>query len=159
MSEQKLITEYNGIISDVQKEIKSLENKTRVLNKLYVILDILHDVSVPEIMEKHAISQGTVYNWAREWEKGGIDGLKRKPGTKGHSKLTDEEFEELDEYIQKLGLKTAKEVRDFIKNEYHVKYSMRQIRRIMIKLGYSYTKPYKIYNKMPSDAKEQIKKK
>lgn len=159
MAEQKLITEYNGIISDVQKEIKSLENKTRVLNKLYVILDILHDVPVPEIMKKHDISQGTVYNWAREWENGGIDGLKRKPGTTGHSKLSDEEFKELDEYIQKLELKTAKEVHDFIKKQYHVDYSIRQIRRIMIKLDYSYTKPYKIYNKMPEDAKEQIKKK
>ena len=39
MAEQKLIKKYNGIISEVQTEIKKLENDTRVLNKLYVILD------------------------------------------------------------------------------------------------------------------------
>ena len=35
MSSQKLIKEYYGIISDIQTEIKKLENDTRVLNKLY----------------------------------------------------------------------------------------------------------------------------
>ena len=47
MSNQKLIDEYSGIISDIQKEIKKLENDTRVLNKLYVILDVLHDEPYP----------------------------------------------------------------------------------------------------------------
>lgn len=37
MSNQTLIKEYDGIISDIQDEIKKLENETRVLNKLYVI--------------------------------------------------------------------------------------------------------------------------
>lgn len=45
MPNQTLIKEYSGIISDVQSEIKKLENDTKVLNKLYVILDVLHDVS------------------------------------------------------------------------------------------------------------------
>ena len=89
MSSQKLIKEYSGIISDIQTEIKKLENDTRVLNKLYVILDVLHDESIPYIVEKHGISQGTVYNWIREWNEGGIEGLKRKKGSKGQSKLTE----------------------------------------------------------------------
>ena len=41
MSNQTLIEEYPGIISEIQTEIKKLENDTRVLNKLYVILDVL----------------------------------------------------------------------------------------------------------------------
>ena len=45
MPNQTLIKEYSGIISDVQSEIKKLENDTKVLKKLYVILDVLHDVS------------------------------------------------------------------------------------------------------------------
>ena len=62
MSNQTLIKEYDGIISDIQGEIKKLENETRVLNKLYVILDVLHDEPVPYIIEKHGISQKTAYN-------------------------------------------------------------------------------------------------
>ena len=100
MSNQKLIKEYPGIISEIQTEIKKLENDTRVLNKLYVILDVLHDVPIKEIIKKHNISQGTAYNWIRQWNEGGIESLKRKKGSKGQSKLTDEQFMILDKIIQ-----------------------------------------------------------
>lgn len=158
MSNQTLIKEYEGIISDVQDEIKKLENETKVLNKLYVILDVLHDEPVSYIIKKHGISQGTAYNWIRQWNNGGMEGLKRKEGSRGQSKLTDEQFQELDEIIQKENLQTAKEVYHKIKEEFNVEYSIRQIERIMKKLDYSYTKPYKIYSKMPADAEEQLKK-
>ena len=158
MSNQKLIKEYSGIISDIQKEIKKLENDTRVLNKLYVILDVLHDESIPHIVEKHGISQGTVYNWIREWNTGGMEGLKRKKGSKGQSKLTDEQLALLDKIIQEENLQTAREVKDKIEKEFNVEYSIRSVERIMKKLNYSYTKAYKIYAKMPVDAEEQLKK-
>ena len=158
MSSQDLIKKYNGIVGDIQAEIKKLENDTRVLNKLYVILDILHDVPINEIIKKHDISQGTAYNWIRRWNNGGIEGLKRKKGSKGKSKLTDEQFLILDKTIQVLELKTSKEVQLYIEFLYGVKYSIRQIERIMKKLDYTYTKPYQIYTKMPNDAKKQLKK-
>ena len=88
-----------------------------------------------------------------------MEELKRKEGSKGQSKLSDEQFIILDEIIQKENLQTAKEVQDKIKKEFNVEYSIRQIERIMKKLDYSYTKPYKIYSKMPDDAEEQFKKK
>ena len=158
MSSQDLIKKYNGIVGDIQAEIKKLENDTRVLNKLYVILDILHDVPINEIIKKHDISQGTAYNWIRQWNNGGIEGLKRKKGSKGKSKLTDEQFLILDKTIQVLELKTSKEVQLYIEFLYGVKYSIRQVERIMKKLDYTYTKPYQIYTKMPNDAKKQLKK-
>ena len=90
MSNQTLIEEYPGIISEIQTEIKKLENDTRVLNKLYVILDVLHDEPINDIINKHGISQGTAYNWIKQWNYGGMGALKRKKGSKGQSKLTDE---------------------------------------------------------------------
>ncbi|WP_298523359.1 helix-turn-helix domain-containing protein [uncultured Methanobrevibacter sp.] len=158
MAEQKLIKKYNGIISEVQTEIKKLENDTRVLNKLYVILDVLHDEPISEIIKKHDISQGTAYNWIKQWNDGGIEGLKRKKGSKGQSKLTNEQLILLDEIIQKEELKTAREVKEKIEKEFSVEYSIRSVERLMKKLDYSYTKPYKIYTKMPADAEEQLKK-
>lgn len=158
MSNQTLIEEYPGIISEIQTEIKKLENNTRVLNKLYVILDVLHDEPIDKIINKHGISQGTAYNWIRQWNSGGIDALKRKQGSKGQSKLTNEQFLILDKAIQENNLKTAKEVKHLIKVLFEVEYSLRSIERIMKKLDYTYTKPYKIYSKMPKDAEEQLKK-
>ena len=45
---------------------------------------------------------------------GGMEALKRKKGSKGQSKLTDEEFLILDKAIQENNLKTAKEVKHII---------------------------------------------
>ena len=78
MSNQTLIEEYPVIISEIQTEIKKLENDTRVLNKLYVILDVLHDKPINDIINKHGISQGTAYNWIKQWNDGGIEALRRK---------------------------------------------------------------------------------
>ena len=88
-----------------------------------------------------------------------MEGLKRKKGSKGQSKLTDEQLLLLNEIIQDENLQTAKEVKDRIEKEFDVEYSIRSVERIMKKLGYSYTKPYKIYSKMPADAEELLKKK
>ena len=55
-------------------------------------------------------------------------------------------------------MKTAREVKEKIEKEFSVKYSIRSVERLMKKLDYSYTKPYKIYTKMPADAEEQLKK-
>ena len=57
MSNKTLIEEYPGIISEIQTEIKKLENDIRVLNKLYVILDVLHDEPINDIINKHGIGQ------------------------------------------------------------------------------------------------------
>ena len=145
MSNQTLIEEYPGIISEIQTEIKKLENDTRVLNKLYVILDVLHDEPINDIINKHGISQGTAYNWIKQWNNGGMEALKRKKGSKGLSKLTDEQLILLDEIIQEENLQTAREVKDKIEKEFGVEYSIRSVERIMKKLNYSYTKPNKIY--------------
>jgi len=87
-----------------------------------------------------------------------MEALKRKQGSKGQSKLTDEQFLILDKAIQENNLNTAKEVKHLIKTLFGVEYSLRSIERIMKKLDYIYTKPYKIYAKMPKDAEEQLKK-
>ena len=80
-------------------ELNKLENDKKVLKKLYVILDVLHDIPVKDIISKYRICQGTVYNWIRQWNEGGIEGLQRKKGSKGQSKLTDEQFIILDQII------------------------------------------------------------
>ena len=49
------------------------------------------------ILQKNGISQGIAYNWIHEWNTGGMKRLKRKEGSKGQSKLSDEQFILLDE--------------------------------------------------------------
>ena len=62
ISSRKLIDEYPEIISDIQTEIKKLENDTRVLNKLYVILDVLAERSEERRVGKECRSRWSPYH-------------------------------------------------------------------------------------------------
>lgn len=156
MAGQTLIKMHKNTISDVQNEIKKLKSDVSLLKKLYVILDVINDVPIKDIVAKHAISQGTVYNWINKWNTGGIDALKRKKGSKGKSKLTDMQFIILDKIISQMKLKTSKKVKHIIESVFGVTYSIRQIERIMKKLDYVYDKPYYVSAKMPKDAEDQL---
>jgi len=158
MSAKDLIKSDDTTIGEIQEKIKKLERDTKVLIKLYFLLDILHDVPVIIASEKIGITPQTGYNWIKQWNENKFDNLERKKGSKGQSKLKEWQFLLVDLEIEKRGLNTSKEVRALIKELFHVDYSIRQIERIMKKLGYSYTKPYQIYTKMPENAKEDLKK-
>jgi len=145
-------------VEELQTRIKKLENDLRVLNKLYFINDIYHDVSITESCNKLGITRVTGHNWLNQWNEGGFDALKRKYGSKGQSKLTPEQKEELSEFIIKNEIYSSKQVLKLIKEKFSVEYSIRQVERILRDLNFGYGKPYTVFSKMPEDAEESLKK-
>ena len=145
-------------VEELQTRIKKLENDLRVLNKLYFINDIYHDVSITESCNKLGITRVTGHNWLNQWNEGGFDALKRKYGSKGQSKLTPEQKEELSEFIIKNEIYSSKQVLKLIKEKFNVEYSIRQVERILRDLKFGYGKPYTVFSKMPEDAEESLKK-
>jgi transposase len=145
-------------VEELQTRIKKLENDLRVLNKLYFINDIYHDVSITESCNKLGITRVTGHNWLNQWNEGGFDALKRKYGSKGQSKLTPEQKEELSEFIIKNEIYSSKQVLKLIKEKFSVEYSIRQVERILRDLKFGYGKPYTVFSKMPEDAEESLKK-
>lgn len=67
---------------------------------------MLHDESIPHIVEKHGIIQKQ--HWIREWNIGELEWLKRKKGYKGQFKLSNEQLILLDDTIQEENLQTAR---------------------------------------------------
>ena len=51
-----------------------------------------------------------------------------------------------------------KDVHLFINEKFNVDYSLKQIGKIVRKLGYNYSKAYLKFSKSPEDAEEQLKK-
>jgi transposase len=145
-------------VEELQIRIKKLENDVKVLNKLYFINDIYHDVSITKSCKKLGITRVTGHNWLNQWNKGGFDYLGRKSGSGGQSKLTPEQKEELSEIIIKNEIYSSKQVLELIKETFNVEYSIRQVERILRDLKFGYGKPYAIYSKMPEDAEESLKK-
>lgn len=84
--------------------------------------------------------------------------MKRKPGSSGKSKLTENELKKLKKLIKEKNLTDNSQIKKLIQDEFDVTYSERNISRIMDKLNFGYAKPYVIPAKSPEDADEQLKK-
>ena len=84
--------------------------------------------------------------------------MKRKPGSSGKSKLSENEFIELKKLIKERKLTGTRQIKKLIYDEFGEVYSERQISRIMDKLNFGYAKPYVIPAKSPDDADDQLKK-
>ena len=84
--------------------------------------------------------------------------MKRKPGSSGKSKLTENELKKLKKLIKEKNLTDNSQIKKLIQDEFDVTYYERNISRIMDKLNFGYAKPYVIPAKSPEDADEQLKK-
>ena len=138
-------------------KINELERQVKIIKKLYFILDLYEGLTVKEASKKHCIGYMTGKRWKDQWNEGGFEGLKRKKGSGSKSKLTEEQLKTIFELIKEGKLLTKQQIYSFIKNEYHIEYSLRQIDRIAKKkLNCGYSKPYVIFKESPKDAEKQV---
>lgn len=145
-------------LEEIRKEKARVKTEWSYFEKLTFIEDLYADEEVKYAVEKRGKTAQCGYNWLAAWNEFGFEGLKRKPGSKGKSKLTDDEFKKLKDLIIENDLTSNRQVKKLIEDEFNVTYSERHISRIMSKLGFGYAKPYVIPAKSPEDAAEQLKK-
>lgn len=145
-------------ISEIRREKAKIKSEWSYFEKLTFIEDIYAGENVNYAIEKRGKTAQTGYNWVNAWNESGFEGLKRKSGSRGKSKLSEEELINLKKLIKKHNLTGICQIKKLIQDEFDVTYSERQISRIMNKLNFGYAKPYVIPAKSPEDAEEQLKK-
>lgn len=155
-------------INNNEEEIKFLEsemNKYQKEFKLYRRIQAVRMVKLGESISKTAdyihVHRNSVGNWVKKYDEQGIDGLKADYSNCGaESRLTDEQLMELYEIIINSDKRyTISEVRQLIKKNYDITYSIKQVWVITRKkLGLNYCKPYLIYNEAPENAEDLLKK-
>ena len=145
-------------ISEIRREKAKIKSEWSYFEKLTFIEDIYAGENVNYAIEKRGKTAQTGYNWVNAWNESGFEGLKRKSGSRGKSKLSEEELINLKKLIKKYNLTGIRQIKKLIQDEFGVTYSERQISRIMNKLNFGYAKPYVIPAKSPEDAEEQLKK-
>lgn len=158
MSRKASINKEHASVENIQDRIKYLEQDIKVLNKLYFINDIYHDISITESCEKLGVSRVTGQTWLKQWNTNGFEGLTRKKGSGGQSKISADQKEKLKKLIKEKEIKTATEVRELIISTFNIEYGIRQVERFLREFQMNYGKPYHIYSKMPEDAEETLKK-
>jgi putative transposase len=154
---RKEIVEHMGLV-DVRKNIKKRKVNAFILDRL-IFIEKMYELDDVQLASKSVgIAPSTGYEWLKRWNKEGLNGLIPKYDGGKPSKLSDEDYNKLDEILEKIPNLTTDIVSDLLKSRFGVEFSDRHISRILKKLNYTYTKPFMIYSKMPDDAEDQLKK-
>ena len=143
---------------ELNEEIKTRKIEALILRKLLFIKSLYAGKSVPQAAEEVGISKVTGYVWLDEWNERGLEGLKPNYGGGRPAELSEEQKEELKAILEERDDWTTKEVRELIKEEFGVEYSLRHVSRILRSLGMKYAKPYQLDYRKPENAKEEFKK-
>jgi len=143
-----------NILNRRLKKEKNSETRDRIRG--IILLKKGHRLQ--EIANIMGVNRRTVYNWRRRYEEEGIEGLKtrEKPGRK--RKLSDEDMERLKDLLKQKDYWTTRGVRNLIKIEFGIEYTLRHVARILRKLGMKYQKPYVNDYRRPENAEEILKK-
>lgn len=145
-------------LNEIRREKAKIKSEWAYFEKLTFIEDVYAGENVNYAIEKRGKTAQTGYNWVNAWNESGFDGLKRRPGSRGKSKLSENDLIMLKKLIKEQNLTGIRQIKKLIYDEFGVTYSERQISRIMDRLNFGYAKPYVIPAKSPEDAEEQLKK-
>lgn len=114
-------------------KVNELERKVKIIKKLYFILDLYDEMDIKTASKKHGIGYMTGKRWKDQWNEGGFDGLERKKGSGAKSKLSEEQLKIVFELIKEGKIVTKNQIYSYIKDEFGIEYSLRQIDRIVKK--------------------------
>ncbi len=116
---------------------------------------VIEGRSIAEAARIIGKSYQTVHIWAKICESEGLEGLKPSFGGGIPSRLTYDQLIELDKIIEETPNMSMKDVHLIVNKKFDVDYSLKQIGKIVKKLGYNYSKVYPKFSKSPEDAEEQ----
>ena len=143
---------------ELKEEIKKSKGNGRYYERLIAMKLFSKGNKLSDIADTLEVSFPTVHSWAKNCEKYGLDGLKPNFGGGRPSKLTYDQLIELDKIIEETPNMSMKNVHLIVNKKFDVDYSLKQIGKIVKKLGYNYSKAYPKFSKSPEDAEEQLKK-
>jgi transposase len=147
------MTEWGGKIADItleelQEKLAETDDDGKAVKRLMTAIAYKQGKSPAEIEETYGISKKNVYMWLDRFESRGLDDAlydESKPGRP--SKLSEEEFAELEAVLQKspddagyedVQAWSPKFVQHWLKTHCDVEYTRRHIRRLMDEVGLSW---------------------
>jgi len=143
------------------KELLEKEEDWGIWRKL-AFLNAIANLKLPfeQATQIFLLPHPTAYEWIRKWNSAGYEGVASKEGSKRGrpSKLTPEELKKLEELLKRKEFWQTQEVVRLILEEFRVKLSEHQVRRILKhKLRLNFAKPYPKDYRRPDNAEESLK--
>lgn len=100
------------------------------------------------------VSQPTSSRWARAWNDGAVEGIRRRFGGGPPPKLTPEQWAEFCDLLREGQPWTSREIHAFLEERYGVTYSPSHLARKLRAAGVNYAKPRPMDPRSPDYAEE-----
>lgn len=130
-------------LAEVERLAK-IEKRSRIKVRYLAICHFLEGKSRTEIAKYLKVARGSVNKWVSSYLAHGVEGLKDTMNPGRPAKLTSQQLESIKKFVKQSGNSNkggrlqARDVGDFILNEFNVKYQTRNIYRLLHQLGFSW---------------------
>ena len=151
------LEELNRAASEYEKKMRSFAKAKRVYTRIFFLRMRYKGYSVEEAASAADITVKTGYNIQKLWNEGGMAALEPNFNGGRPSRLTDVQKDEMKELLRTNPMST-RGVRLFIKEEYGIDYSEKQVHVILKQMKMHHAKPYPKDHRRPDDADEILKK-
>lgn len=140
----------------VLKEAHRAARTKRPAYRINTILLLNQGYTYKQIAKILLLDTGTLREYYRQYRKEGVDGLLEDHYQGKQSSLTLEQEKALDIHLQEYTYLTAKEIRNYIKKTFGVKYSLEGTTKLLHRLGFTYKKTKRVPSKADSQAQEEF---
>lgn len=136
----KFLTEGEVIV--LKQAHKTIRDK-RLADRIKAVLSLNAGHDWTQVASILLLDEVTLRRYVKAFKEKGLDGLLEFHYTGGQTKLTGAEELELKTHLAEGShiYLTAKEVADYVKRKYHIKYSVIGITKLLHRLGFVYKKP------------------
>ena len=154
---------HSGITQEVLRVQLKKYSHARVGLRIAIVQGILNGEKISEISKRHKVSREFIYQLVRRINIEGMEGIVDRPHTGRKRQLNVEQEEKIKGVVSNSprlagytysrwdGLLVAR----YIKEEFGITYSTRQVQRILKRIGFTLQRPRKKY--MQADPNEQGK--
>ena len=134
----------------------SRESNRRYADRIRVILLIDDGKNLTDIAEFLFLDEGTVRNWRRRYEEGGIEKLLNDYYMGRSSLLSDDQVSELIDELSSKVYPTTKSLIELVEARFGVRYTVGGMTSLLHRLGFSYKKPKGVPAKADADKQRQF---
>ncbi|NRA68105.1 MAG: IS630 family transposase [Pseudobacteriovorax sp.] len=134
----------------------SHENNKRYADRIRVILLIDGGETLVDIARFLFLDEGTVRNWRRRYEEGGIEKLVNDHYIGRVALLDEQQLAELSEELASQVFPTTKAVIELVEQRFGVGYTIGGMTSLLHRLGFSYKKPKGVPAKADADSQRQF---
>ena len=142
---------------ELLNQYRDNQDDARLKARFIALLMLAEGIEINKVASILGKSTKTIENWHRQYQSKGIESLNYFQYKPKKCYLNDEQIEQLVAWVKTTNPANLKQARQYIKDQFKVKYSTEAIRKLLHKQGLKLLRPKVIPGNAPSE-EEQKKK-